>query len=521
MSIVDHPIMLLILDGWGHSNDPEFNAIHSAYTPTWDRIWNTHPNLLIHCSGAEVGLPDHQMGNSEVGHMHLGAGRTIDQDFTRISRAITDKSYFDNPVLRPTLERIALEDRAFHVLGLLSPGGVHSHEDHIVTTIAMAVQCGVKRIYLHAFLDGRDTPPRSAAASIERLDHTFHDLGVGQFASVSGRYFAMDRNQNWDRVASAYRLIVDGRATYQCSDPLVALEQAYERSENDEFVSPTAITGTDSQPIAVNDGDVIFFANFRSDRARQLSASFGQDEFNGFVRDRVVALQEFITMTSYGEQFDFPVAFAPIDLVNTFGGWVAAKGVRQLRIAETEKYAHVTFFFNGGRDAPADGEERLLIPSPDVATYDLLPEMSAIQVTDQLVEAISSRTYDTIICNYANADMVGHTGNFAATVKCIETLDSCLSRVVNAARTNGMEILITADHGNAEKMRSAGSDQAHTAHTSNLVPLIYIGRDAEMAANGCLSDIAPTMLTLMEIEIPPEMTGNSLVTLKKGDQQAA
>ncbi|MFT4581883.1 MAG: 2,3-bisphosphoglycerate-independent phosphoglycerate mutase [Gammaproteobacteria bacterium] len=521
MSIVDHPIMLLVLDGWGHSNDPEFNAIHSAHTPNWDRIWSTYPNSLIHCSGAEVGLPHEQMGNSEVGHMHLGAGRTIDQDLTRVSRALTDGSFFDNPVLRPALERIALDNRAFHVLGLLSPGGVHSHEDHIVATIEMAARCGVKRIYLHAFLDGRDTPPQSAAGSIERLKKKFHDLGVGQFASIIGRYLAMDRNQNWDRVASAYRLIVDGRATYECNDPLTALKQAYERSENDEFVAPTAITGADSKPIHLDDGDLVFFANFRADRARQLSAALTQDKFDGFVRDRVVALQEFITMTSYGDRFDFPVAFAPIDLRNTFGDWVATKGLRQLRIAETEKYAHVTFFFNGGRDEPANSEDRLLIPSPDVATYDLQPEMSAIQVTDKLVEAISSQTYDTIICNYANADMVGHTGNFAATVQCIEALDACLARVVSAAQARGMEILITADHGNAEKMRSAVSDQAHTAHTSNLVPLVYIGRAAEMASDGCLSDIAPTMLALMEIEIPPEMTGSSLVALKKGDQRAA
>ncbi|MDA0822107.1 MAG: 2,3-bisphosphoglycerate-independent phosphoglycerate mutase [Proteobacteria bacterium] len=521
MSTVDHPIMLLVLDGWGHSNDPEFNAIYSAHTPTWDRMWSTYPNLLIHCSGADVGLPDEQMGNSEVGHMHLGAGRTIDQDFTRVSRALSDGSFFDNPVLRPALERIAAEDRAFHVLGLLSPGGVHSHEDHIVASIEMAARCGVKRIYLHAFLDGRDTPPRSAAASIEKLEQKFHDLRVGQFASVVGRYLAMDRNQNWDRIASAYKLIVDGNAAHHCSDPLSALEQAYERGENDEFVAPTAITGIDSKPIHLNDGDLIFFANFRADRARQLSISLAQEKFDGFVRDRVVALQEFITMTSYGDQFDFPAAFPPINLNNTFGDWIAARGLRQLRIAETEKYAHVTFFFNGGREEPASGEDRQLIPSPDVATYDLQPEMSAIQVTDKLVEAIASQVYDAIICNYANADMVGHTGNFAATVQCIESLDACLARVVSAAQASGMEILITADHGNAEKMRNAASDQAHTAHTSNLVPLIYIGRSAEMASKGCLSDIAPTMLTLMEIAVPPEMTGRSLVALKKGDQQAA
>jgi 2,3-bisphosphoglycerate-independent phosphoglycerate mutase len=521
MSNVDHPVMLLVLDGWGHSDETEFNAIHHANSPTWDRIWARYPNLLIHCSGSDVGLPDEQMGNSEVGHMHLGAGRTVNQDFTRISKSITDGSFLDNPVLKPELQRIAAQGKAFHVIGLLSPGGVHSHEAHIFSAVEIAAANGVGNIFVHSILDGRDTPPHSAAPSLKALDSKLIEIGVGRAASIVGRFYAMDRNDNWDRVESAFDLIVDGRAKYQAQSTQRALDDAYAREESDEFVAATAIVSERGDAVRVEDGDMIFFANFRADRARQLSASLTDDSFEGFQRGRTPRLGSFVTMTSYGEQFDLPVAFEPTELPNTYGDWIATKGLRQLRIAETEKYAHVTFFFNGGQEGPCAREERILIPSPDVATYDLKPEMSANQVADALVGEIQGQSYDTIICNFANADMVGHTGNFEAAVQAIETLDACLNRVISAAQSNGMEILITADHGNAEKMRTASSDQAHTAHTTNLVPLIYIGREAEMAKKGCLSDIAPTMLTLMGIEIPREMTGNSLVLLKGGKRQAA
>ena len=515
MRKVDHPVMLIVLDGWGYSEKSSFNAIASANKPTWDHIWSNYPNLLIDCSGSAVGLPDEQMGNSEVGHMHLGAGRTVNQDFTRISRALMDRSFFADSTLKPALSRAAETANAFHILGLISRGGVHSHEEHVMACVELAASCGVQNIYIHAFLDGRDTPPRSAAASLRRLQDKCAEIGRGEIASIVGRYYAMDRNANWDRIDLAYHLIVDGHAAHQASDPLAALEDAYTRGENDEFVAPTSILLADSHIAKVNDGDVVFFANFRADRARQLTTAITEPTFADFPRNRMVTLGAFITMTSYGEQYDLPTMFSSTDLHNTYGEWVASHGLRQLRIAETEKYAHVTFFFNGGRDEPSPGEDRVLVPSPNVATYDLQPEMSAREVTDALVKAITSESYDTVICNYANADMVGHTGNFDATVSSIETLDSCLARVITAAKAHGMEILITADHGNAEKMRAHDSDQAHTAHTENLVPLVYLGRPADIALTGCLSDIAPTMLTLMGISIPPEMTGKSLVVLKQ------
>ena len=525
MKKIAHPTLLIVLDGWGHSESREFNAIAAAHTPNWDRFLANQPHGLIRCAGNAVGLPADQMGNSEVGHMHLGAGRTVDQDYTRISRAIDDGSFGTNDTLVPAFTNAAKAGRALHILGLLSPGGVHSHEQHIVELLRLAAHSGVARIYIHAFLDGRDTPPRSAADSIALIDAEARRLGVGMIGSVIGRYYAMDRNQNWDRTRQAYELIVNGTAEFQFDSAGSALDAAYARGESDEFVLASAISDDNGDVVRMADGDVVVFANFRADRARQLTTALTSASFSGFERPAVPALAAFISMTSYGEQFDLPCAFPPIDLTNTFGEWVAAHGLKQLRIAETEKYAHVTFFFNGGIELVADGEDRILIDSPDVATYDLQPEMSAVAVTDTLIEAIDAQTYDTIICNYANADMVGHTGNFEATVRCIETLDACLGRVAEAARRAGMEVLITADHGNAEKMRATSADgaeaQAHTAHTSNLVPLIYLGRPAEIAADGCLSDIAPTMLALMGIEKPAEMTGRALIALKNEKQDAA
>ncbi|MEZ5446208.1 MAG: 2,3-bisphosphoglycerate-independent phosphoglycerate mutase [Gammaproteobacteria bacterium] len=513
------PLLLIILDGWGYSDNTQYNAIHNANKPVWDRLWEDSPHMLISASGVDVGLPDEQMGNSEVGHMHLGAGRVIDQELTRIGKAIEDGHFFENETLLAAFGKAATEDKAVHILGLLSPGGVHSHEDHVLALMEMAARTGVRRVYVHAFLDGRDTPPKSAANSIQRVMMKFTELGrCGRIASIIGRYFAMDRNKHWERTEAAYNLIVDGLAMYEAADPLIALDQAYRRNETDEFIRSTAIIPRDQQRVRVEDGDVIVFANFRADRARQLTQAFIEPFFTGFKRARVPALRNFITMTSYSDDFQVPVVYPPSRIKNSFGEYIANLGIHQLRIAETEKYAHVTFFFNGGDERVFQGEDRILIPSPHVATYDQKPEMSAVEVTDELIKAIESRRYGAIICNFANADMVGHTGVFEAAVKAVETLDQCLGRIEPAARAAGMEILITADHGNAEKMRAVSTKkvvgQTHTAHTSNPVPLVYIGREATMANEGTLSDIAPTMLSIMGLAIPAEMTGRPLVILR-------
>ena len=525
MPHAEHPVMLIVLDGWGHSDEPEYNAIHAARTPVWDKLWSACPHALIRCSGTDVGLPDQQMGNSEVGHMHIGAGRLIDQDFSRIGKAVANGEFARNPVLAGACAKAAKHARAVHIMGLASPGGVHSHEDHILALMDLAHAEGVKHIYVHAFLDGRDTPPQSAAATLKRLQEHGRALGSARVASIIGRYFAMDRNNKWDRIAPAYELLVNGRAKHSAADALSGLQAAYARNETDEFVTATVIASADQAHHQIADGDVVIFANFRADRARQLTSAMSSAAFDKFPRSRVPKLGEFVCMTRYSDEFKLPVAYHPTDLVNTFGAVIEQHGLRQLRIAETEKYAHVTFFFNGGEEQVFAGEDRIMVPSPNVATYDLAPGMSADEVADKLVAALNSDTYDTIICNFANADMVGHTGNFAATVQCIEILDACLGRVLAAARSHGVDVLITADHGNAEKMREHdhdhGTHNPHTAHTSNVVPLIYVGRAAEMATDGSLADVAPTMLALMGIEIPREMTGRPLVALKDRTQNAA
>ena len=520
MAAVKHPVLLVVLDGWGHTENTHFNAIDAARTPVWDALMAGEPHTLIRCSGASVGLPGGQMGNSEVGHMHIGAGRLIDQDYTRIGKAVADDGLRSNVVLRDACNLAASSGNTVHVLGLLSPGGVHSHEDHIIALIDLAISNGASRVLVHAFLDGRDTPPQSAAASLDKLAAHCAGHEAADIASITGRYYAMDRNGSWDRTATAYRLIVDGEGEFTAETAIAGLEAAYARGETDEFVKTTSLPAGKS---GVAEGDVMLFANFRADRARQLTAALTATDFNAFERKRHPRLAAFVTMTDYGAQFDLPIAFPAFDLPNTFGEAVAKRGLRQLRIAETEKYAHVTFFFNGGEECEFEGEDRVLVPSPDVATYDLKPEMSAVEVTDRLVDAIAAADYDAIVCNYANADMVGHTGNFEATVKCIETLDACLGRVVDAARKAGVEVLITADHGNAEKMRAHDADggSPHTAHTSNLVPLVYIGRDAELATDGSLVDLAPTLLELMGLPIPGEMTGRPLVSFRHPARDAA
>ncbi|MEE9551736.1 MAG: 2,3-bisphosphoglycerate-independent phosphoglycerate mutase [Gammaproteobacteria bacterium] len=523
MQLAHTPYILIILDGWGYTDNTDYNAIYSANKPTWERLWWKYPHTLIRASGTDVGLPAQLMGNSEVGHMNIGSGRIVDQEVSRISRAIEDGSFFENEALITALNKAAAANKAVHLLGLLSPGGVHSHQDHIFSLMEMANQCHVEKIYLHAFLDGRDTSPKSAEEYIHEAQLKMKALGKGRFASIIGRYFAMDRNKHWDRTQVAYDLISQGKADFRCDDVFVAVDMAYARGETDEFIKPTAITRAGEPPIQVEDGDVIIFANYRADRARQLARAFTKTDFKSFPRERIVKLGAFISLTEYKANYEFPVAFQPEHLSNVFGEYLANKGLHQLRIAETEKYAHVTFFFNGGEEQVFKGEDRILVPSPRVSTYDKKPEMSACEVTDRLIEAIESRKYDAIICNYANADMVGHSGDFQATIKAVETIDTCLGRVTECINKAGGEIIITADHGNAEQLRSYTTEKIrskmHTAHTHNPVPLIYIGRDAEFQPEGgTLSDIAPTILYLMGLDIPQEMTGQPLLTLHDESQ---
>ena len=506
---------LIILDGWGCSENTKSNAIYHANTPVWDQLWRDNPHTLLRCSGAEVGLPASQMGNSEVGHLNLGAGRVIYQEFTRISRAIKTGSFFTNKTLTDAVDLATANDKAIHLIGLLSPGGVHSHEEHIQAMVKLAAGRGAKKLYLHAFTDGRDTPPKSAANSIKMMEDEFKALGCGRIASVIGRYYAMDRDHRWPRVQAAYDLITQDKGDYSASSATEALEMAYARGETDEFVKATAIVPPGQQPVVIEDGDVIVFMNYRSDRARQITRPFIEENFDGFPRAARPILGAFVSLTEYHKDFHIPVAFPPERITSSFGEYIANLGLRQLRIAETEKYAHVTFFFNGGEETPFPGEDRILVPSPDVATYDLQPEMNAFELTDKLVAAIKSGKYDAIICNFANPDMVGHTGNFDAAVKAIEAIDICLERVVSALKEAGGEALITADHGNAEQMADPESGQAHTAHTSNPVPLIYIGRSAEPdESRGSLADVAPTMLYLMGLDIPSRMSGHPLMRLK-------
>ncbi len=513
------PTILIILDGWGYSEATAYNAIHSANKPVWDRLWADYPHTLVNASGSEVGLPARQMGNSEVGHMNIGAGRVVDQEFTRIMRAIEDRSFFSNAALCKAIKRAKARGKAVHILGLLSPGGVHSHQEHIAALLEMTAEHHISPVYVHAFLDGRDTPPRSAANYLHTIHTQMQALGNSRFASITGRYYAMDRNTNWQRTQSAYDLIMHGRAMFQSQDVFIAVDMAYGRGETDEFVQATAITDQHGQPATVTEGDVIIFANYRADRIRQLSTAMTARDFSAFKRPFVVADDSIISMTEYKEEFTFPRAFPPQQLPNVFGDYLASLGMKQLRIAETEKYAHVTFFFNGGREPACPGEDRILIPSPDVPTYDARPEMSAFWLTGKLVQAIRSGKYDAIICNFANADMVGHTGNFDAAVKAVEAIDTCLGQIIAATQASGGEIVITADHGNAEQMRSHITEkiqaEPHTAHTSNPVPLLYIGREAEVVPNitARLCDIAPTLLHLMGLQQPAEMTGQALLQL--------
>jgi 2,3-bisphosphoglycerate-independent phosphoglycerate mutase len=502
---------LIVLDGWGYSEKIENNAILAANTPIWDKLWSHYPKTLIRTSGAAVGLPADQMGNSEVGHLNLGSGRVVYQEFTRVSRAIRTGSFFTNRTLTDAVDQAIKNNKAVHVLGLLSPGGVHSHEEQIHAMLKLAVERGARRVYMHAFLDGRDTPPKSATESLEKLEQTFKKLGNGRLASIIGRFYAMDRDHRWPRIEQAYNLIAHGQAEFTAKSGAKALQKAYERDETDEFVKATAIVPKGEKPVTIEDGDVIVFMNYRSDRARQITRPFIEPDFDHFDTGKAPKLGQFVSLTEYNAEFKIAVAFPADKMRNVFGEYLAHLGMRQLRIAETEKYAHVTFFFNGGVETPFDGEDRILIDSPQVATYDLQPEMSAPELTDRLVDAIHSGDYDVIICNYANPDMVGHSGNFAAAVKAIEALDACIGRVYEAMQHVGGEMVITADHGNAEKMADEDTGQAHTAHTTNLVPFLYVGRQAQTANNGSLADVVPSMIYCMGLEKPVEMTGHSLL----------
>lgn len=506
-TLVPKPVLLLILDGWGARAEREWNAIAQADCPNWRGLLAECPHTLIDTHGLRVGLPAGQMGNSEVGHMNIGAGRVVYQELTRIDEAIRDRSFFENPALRQALAVASRPGATLHVFGLVSAGGVHSHEDHILALLDLAAGAGVPSIAVHAMLDGRDTPPQSAPASIERLAARVATIAGARIATVSGRYFAMDRDQRWDRVERAYRAIAQGESPLRATDARTALSDAYARGETDEFVQPTVIEG--GAPI--KDGDTVVFMNFRADRARELTAAFVREDFDGFERGPKPALGAFVSLTRYAD--DLPVsgvAFETDPLGNTLGEFVAAQGLRQLRIAETEKYAHITFFFNGGREQPFPREERILVPSPRVATYDLQPEMSCPELTARLCDAIRAQAFDLIVCNIANPDMVGHTGIFEAAIKAAEAVDVALGEIRVAITEVGGAVLVTADHGNLELMRDEYG-QPHTQHTVGPVPLVLCGAGGRLRDNGALSDLAPTVLDLMGLTPPAEMRGSSLL----------
>lgn len=505
---------LVIMDGFGLNDIKEGNAVYEASTPNIDRLMKEYPSGQINASGLDVGLPDGQMGNSEVGHLNLGAGRIVYQDYTRVSKAIEDGDFFSNPALLSAVNNAKEKGTKLHLLGLVSDGGVHSHLEHLYALVELAKQNDLDRVYIHCFMDGRDVPPTSGKGYILALEEKLRQLGLGKIATVMGRYYAMDRDNRWERVQLAYDAMVMGRGVPVDSAP-EAMERSYGQDVTDEFVKPSVVM-EDGKPVATIDrDDSIIFFNFRPDRAREITRSLIDVEFDSFPREKGYFPLKYITMTQYDATFEnVQIAYAPEDLSNTFGEYISRHGKTQLRIAETEKYAHVTFFFNGGVEVPNEGEERVLIPSPKVPTYDLKPSMSAFEVTDEVEKRIASGEYDCIILNYANCDMVGHTGVTEAAVEAVETVDTCVGRVVEAIRKVGGSVILTADHGNAEKMVDHESGGPHTAHTNNPVPLIFIDdnrRDVTIREGGRLADIAPTLLELMGLPKPPDMTGESLL----------
>ena len=507
------PVGLLILDGWGYREDDQDNAIAQAHTPNWDALYANHPHTLIKTSGLAVGLPEGQMGNSEVGHMNLGAGRVVYQELTRIQKDIDDGRFFQNNALLKAVDAAADRGHAVHILGLLSDGGVHSHINHIKAAVKLASERGAE-VFVHAFTDGRDTAPKSAIQYIEDLENYMAEIKGGRIASITGRYFALDRDNRWDRVRKAYDVITCGISEFNATSAVEAVEKAYERGETDEFIQPTEILTEDGGRTKVQDGDSIIFMNFRSDRARQLTRAFIEDDFADFHRCAAPVLSEFVTLTEYNknfEKFGALVAYRPTKLRNTLGEYIAKQGLKQLRIAETEKYAHVTFFFNGGVEAPNENEVRVLINSPQVKTYDLQPEMSLPELTEKLTTAIRSGEFDVFICNIANPDMVGHTGNMEACIKAVEAVDAALGEIVRTMEEVGGEMLVTADHGNIEMLIDPETGKPLTSHTTLPVPLIYVGKEnCQLREGGILADIAPTLLDMMGLDKPEEMTGESL-----------
>ena len=505
--------MLMIMDGVGINEEERGNAFKQANTPNLDRLFLKYPNTHIQTSGMAVGLPDGQMGNSEVGHTNIGAGRIVYQELTRITKQIEDGEFYQNEELKAAMDHVKENGSKLHLLGLVSDGGVHSHNKHLYALLEMAKREGIKDVYVHAILDGRDTPPTSAVDYVKELEEKMKELECGKIATLSGRYYAMDRDNRWERVKLAYDAIANGKGEeYRIAQK--AIETSYEAQEFDEFVKPVVITNTEDEAIGkVEDGDSVIYFNFRPDRARELTKAFKLDEFDGFERNTYNDLF-FVTMTQYDETIkNVHVAYKPQTLVNTFGEYISNKGYTQLRIAETEKYAHVTFFFNGGKEEPYEGEKRILIPSPKVATYDLKPEMSAYEVTDNILKVIDEKSCDVIIVNYANGDMVGHTGNLEKAIEAVEALDDCIGKVISKMEEVGGEALITADHGNCEQMIDLKTGEPITSHSTFDVPLIVVSDRVKSVRPGRLCDLTPTLLTMMGEEIPEEMTGESVVEL--------
>lgn len=500
------PVLLMILDGWGLAPASAGNAAAMANTPNLDKYFAEYPHTTLQASGKFVGLPEGQIGNSEVGHLNIGAGRIIYQNLTRITKAIEDGDFFTNPVLCDVMAKTKANDSSLHLMGLVSDGGVHSHLTHLLALVKMAKEQGLKNIYIHAFLDGRDVGPKTAAGYLKQLQQALKEIGAGRIATVSGRYYPMDRDKRWERVERGYRAIVLGEGKL-AADPIAAVEESYAAGVTDEFVEPIVIEGVDGR---VKAGDGVVFFNFRPDRARQLTRALNDKEFPYFERPGSALPVNFVCMTQYDATIDAPVAYPPETYADTLGQLLADKGMHQLRIAETEKYAHVTFFFNGGVEEPNKNEERILIASPKVATYDLQPEMSAEEVTQALLAELDKDKFDVIILNFANPDMVGHTGVLPAAIKAMEKVDECVGRIVSKVQSLGGSICITADHGNLEHMVEADG-QPNTAHTTNVVPFILISDKQYKLHSGILADIAPTMLELLNLEKPALMTGSSLI----------
>lgn len=505
----DKLIMLMILDGFGINENEKGNAVKLANTPNIDKLMKTCPTTVIHTSGLQVGLPEGQMGNSEVGHTNIGAGRIVYQELTRITKSIENGDFFSIPELVAAIENCKEHNSKLHILGLLSDGGVHSHMRHLFAILELAKRKDFEDVYVHCFLDGRDTPPASGENYIAKLEEKMKEKGVGKIASISGRFYAMDRDKRWQRIQKAYDALVNGIGN-KATTAVSAIESSYQKEVFDEFVEPTVIYSGDEPVATIGENDSVIFFNFRPDRAREITRTLVDPEFNEFETKKLNLY--YVCFTQYDETLpNVHIAFKPETLKNTFGEYISNKGLTQLRIAETEKYAHVTFFFNGGEEKQYPGEDRILVPSPKVETYDMQPEMSAEEVTQKVVEAIKSKKYNAIILNYANPDMVGHTGNLDAAIQAVEKIDDCVQRVVEAVNEVEGTLIITADHGNAEQMIDYKTGEPHTAHTTNPVPLILVGKDGVKLKEGKLADLAPTMLEIMGLEKPEEMTGESLI----------